>query len=102
MEFRNISRRENARSVVAVDSVKLTAMHSKDNETSASAAADGFSTPASVVSSRLMSDHQTRTCLSRDCVAACICTFHTVVVVRSKAINYLHLVAVVLRDADND
>ena len=25
-----------------------------------------------------------------------------VVVVRSKAINYLHLVAVVLRDADND
>ena len=80
MEFRNISRRENARSVVAVDSVKLTAMHSKDNETSASAADDGFSTPpyrASVVSSRLMSDHQTRTCLSRDCVAACICTFHT-------------------------
>jgi len=27
---------------------------------------------------------------------------HAVVVVRSKAINYLHLVAVVLRDADND
>jgi len=26
----------------------------------------------------------------------------SVVVVRSKAINYLHLVAVVLRDADND
>ena len=27
---------------------------------------------------------------------------YTVVVMRSKAINYLHLVAVVLRDADND
>ena len=27
---------------------------------------------------------------------------HIVVVVGSKAINYLHLVAVVLRDADND
>jgi len=29
-------------------------------------------------------------------------TWGIVVVVRSKAINYLHLVAVVLRDADND
>ena len=29
-------------------------------------------------------------------------SYDAVVVVRSKAINYLHLVAVVLRDADND